>query len=87
MDEGFQLMLMGARLTTAEILYHMPDFHDILQTYLWQEYDMAPKFPRLFGFLSFWDRTLDGKIHSVRVANTRLITPTEIKSVSVWGLN
>lgn len=63
------------RLTTAEILYHMPDHPAVLQTFIWQELDLAPKFPGLQKFLDFWSRELDGKVHSVRVASAELITP------------
>lgn len=65
------------RLTTAQIYYHMPDFPQFLQEYIWQEYDIAPKFPELNGFLQFWTRELDGKIHSVYVAKKELITPSD----------
>lgn len=66
--------LKDYRLTTAEIFYHMPDYPELLQSYIWQEYDIAPKFPILHGFLDFWTRELDGKIHSVYVASNKLIT-------------
>ncbi len=66
------------RLTTAEILYHLPDHPNVLQSYLWQEYDLAPRFPALHRFLDFWSRELDGKLHSVRIANARLITPGQV---------
>ena len=39
------LMLKGYRLITAEILYHMPDHPRLLQAFVWQELDLAPKFP------------------------------------------
>jgi uncharacterized protein Usg len=65
------------RLTTAEIYYHLPDYPELLQTYLWQEYDIAPKFPELHNFLEFWTRELDGKLHSVYVASQKIITPGE----------
>ena len=39
---GLMLQLKQYRLTTAEILYHMPDHPSLLQSYLWQEYDLAP---------------------------------------------
>lgn len=74
-----ELQLHDYRLTTAQILYHMPDYPDILQTYIWQEYDLAPKYPELNRFLGFWTRELDGKLHSVYVASRRLITPADIK--------
>lgn len=65
----------GYRLTTAEILYHMPDHPGLLQTYIWQELDLAPIFPTLRRFLRFWQRELDGKLHSVRVGSSRMISP------------
>lgn len=66
------------RLTTAEILYHMPDHPGLLQTYVWQEYDLAPRFPQLGKFLAFWERELDGALHSVRVASVGLIAPVTL---------
>jgi uncharacterized protein Usg len=76
------LMLKGYRLTTAEILYHRPDHPALLQTYLWQEYDLLPRLPVLNKFLNFWETSLDGKLHSVRVAATGIIAPTELKYYS-----
>lgn len=63
------------RLTTAEILYHMPDHYHLLQSYIWQELDLAPDFPVLKGFLEFWEKSLDGKLHSVKVASCEIIKP------------
>ena len=73
------LALKGYRLTTAEILYHRPDHPVLLQTYLWQEYDLIPKFPVLNKFLRFWQSELEGRLHSVRIAATGIIVPTELK--------
>lgn len=75
----FEKMLKGYVLTTAEILYHLPDHPSFLQTYIWQEYDQAPRYPSLKNFLDFWESKLDGKLHSVRVASSRLIQPCELK--------
>ncbi len=69
--------LHAYRLTTAEILYRLPDHPDLLQSYIWQELDLAPRFPVLRKFLDFWHRELDGKLHSVRVASASLIGPGE----------
>ncbi len=76
-DRELQLLLRDYRLTTAEILYHFPDHPSLLQSYVWQELDLAPKFPVLGKFISFWNRELDGKIHSVKVMHAELITPAE----------
>lgn len=77
----FNLMLKGYRLTTAEILYHMPDHPGLLQTFVWQELDMAPKFPVLNKFLNFWQSTLEGKLHSVRVAKCGILSPLDMRYV------
>ena len=76
---NFAKSLKGYRLTTAEILYHRPDHPSFLQAYVWQEYDLSPRFPVLNAFLRFWQETLEGKLHSVRVAATGIIMPTEMK--------
>jgi uncharacterized protein Usg len=57
----------GYRLTTAEIVYHLPDHPDLLQTFVWQDYDLIPKLPVLTHFLDFWRHNIDGALHSVRV--------------------
>jgi len=67
--------LRGYRLTTAEILYHMPDHPSVLQSFIWQDFDLVPDYPVLRRFLEFWQRELDGKLHSVRVASADVITP------------
>lgn len=69
----FARQLNDYRLTTAEILYHMPDHPGLLQTYLWQHLDLVPKFPELKKFLDFWSHNLDGRLHSVRVAHVGII--------------
>ena len=75
------LQLKSYRLTTAEILYHLPDHPSLLQTYIWQSLDIAPEFPVLTKFLDFWQRSLDGKLHSVRVGAVGLIQPPKFRSV------
>ncbi len=67
--------LRNYRLTTAEILYHLPDHPGLLQTYIWQDLDLAPRFPQLQRFLGFWSREIEGKLHSIRVAGCDLIQP------------
>jgi uncharacterized protein Usg len=74
----FIKQLNGYGLTTARILYRFPDFPTLLQTYVWQDYDVAPDFPVLNGFLSFWQSSLEGPLHSVRVAHAKLLKPAEL---------
>jgi uncharacterized protein Usg len=80
-SRDFRRMVDGYGLTTANILYHLPDYPAIVQSYIWQEYDLHPHFPELHKFLDFWTRSLEGKLHSVRVAHAGLIRPAEISVV------
>jgi uncharacterized protein Usg len=80
-DRDFQAQLTGFSLTTAEILYRMPDHPSLLQTYVWQDYDIHPRFPRLMQFLDFWSRNLDGKLFRVTVAHKKLVTPAELRLI------
>jgi uncharacterized protein Usg len=77
-SDEFVRQLQGFSLTTAEILYHLPDHPSFLQSFIWQDYDKAPEFPLLRKFLDFWDRSLDGKLHSVRLSHSGLIGPREV---------
>lgn len=81
-SRDFRKQIDGYVLTTARIFYHMPDYPALLQTYVWQDYDIAPTFPVLHGFLAFWETKLDGPIHSVRVACKNIISPVEMRSVT-----
>lgn len=79
--QDMALMLKDYRLTTAEILYHMPDHPSILQTFVWQKLDMAPEFPVLNKFLRFWHDNLDGRLHSVKVASAQLVKPAACRVI------
>src|SRR6516164_5793059 len=46
-SDDFRKQVLGYGLTTAEILYRMPDHPSLLQTYVWQNYDLSPKFPAI----------------------------------------
>jgi uncharacterized protein Usg len=77
----FRKQLAGYGLTTAEILYRMPDHPALLQSYIWQEYDLFPEFPVLKRFLDFWIRTLEGPLFKVTVGHCRLIKPAELRAL------
>ncbi len=74
-------------LTTAQIVYHVPDHHDLLQDFLWQEFDMFPEFPSLRKFLAFWEEKIEGPLHSITVAHARLIKPVELMASRAARLN
>ncbi len=78
---GLLGQLQGHRLTTAEIIYRLPDHPALLQTYVWQSLDLAPRFPKLREFLGFWEENLEGALHIVRVASRQLVRPAEFRFV------
>ncbi len=79
---SLSLQLKDYRLTTAEILYHLPDHPAMLQSYIWQELDIAPAYPTLHKFLDFWRKEIEGRLHSVRVGSLTLIRPPSFRTPS-----
>lgn len=80
-ERDLELQFRGYRLTTAEIIYWLPDHPNILQSFVWQQLDLAPQFPALTRFIDFWHSSLDGRIHSVRVGASEIIAPARTEFV------
>jgi uncharacterized protein Usg len=81
-SKDFRRQLEGYGLTTAEIFYWLPDHPLLLQTYVWQDYDLWPHFPTLKKFLKFWQAELEGPLFAVTVAHSKLVKPAEIRAAS-----
>ena len=79
--EELRLQLEGWRLTTAEVLYYMPDHPSLLQSFMWQTLDLAPQYPRIHRFLNFWRSEIDAVIHSVQLAGGEMLAPAPVKRV------
>ena len=75
------MQMQGYGLTTANIFYRLPDHPGIIQSYVWQDYDLHPDFPALRKFLDFWSNSLDGTLFGVTVAHARLIKPAELRLI------
>jgi uncharacterized protein Usg len=81
-SRDFRKQVLGNGPTTAEIVYRRPDRrHWLLQSYVWQDYDLFPSFPALHDFLAFWEKSLDGPLFAVTVAHSKLIEPTELRAI------
>ena len=80
-SQDFRRQLEGYGLTTAKIMYRRPDHQWLLQTYVWQDFDLFPKFPELNKLLNLWTEKLDGPLHSVMVAHARLIKPAKLNAI------
>lgn len=78
---AFELQLQGYRLTTAEIIYRLPDHPALLQSFIWQKFDLAPDYPELRRFLEFWSANIEGKLHSVNVRQSSRTGPSRFRHV------
>ena len=77
-----ELMLKGYGLTTAEFFYRMPDYTHVLNTFVWQDYDIAPDHPRLLKFIDFWKAEIEGPLHSVRFTHRKMMSCGEWRHVT-----
>ncbi len=82
MQSETELMMKGYGLTTAELFYHMPDHPHVLNTFIWQDYDLAPDHDKLLKFIGFWQEELDGPLHSVRFVHRKMISAGEWRNVT-----
>ncbi len=73
--------LKGDRLTTAEILYYMPDHPSLLQSFVWQFLDRAPRYPKLHAFLEHWRINIEAPIHSVAVMRRERIGAARTRTI------
>ena len=80
-SDDFVRQIGGYGLTTVEIHYFMPDHPSLLQQFVLQQYDVAPRFPVLRDFLDYWRREIEAALHSVRIAHQHLIGPAEFRAV------
>src|SRR5207237_8592928 len=76
---AFELQLQGYRLTTAEIIYRLPDYPALLQSFIWQKFDLAPDYPELRRFLEFWSANIERKRHSVNVRQSSRTGPARFR--------
>jgi uncharacterized protein Usg len=66
----FERYLQDYRLTTVDVTYYLPDYPELVQTFIWQCLDLPPRFPVVGRFLTFWESRLDGRLHSVRIGHS-----------------
>ena len=78
----YELQFRGYRITTAEIIYRLPDHPALLQSFIWQKFDLAPDFPELCKFLEFWKLNIEGKLHSVNVKQSSRTAPNRVRHVN-----
>lgn len=68
---------LGPQLASVEILYMTEGRPHLIQSFLWQDYDVAPGYPRLRNFLRFWVDHFGVTVHSVHLLDQGDPTPDE----------
>ena len=76
-----EVMLKGYGLTTADLFCRSPDERNVINSFVWQNYDLAPDCPQLFRFIEFRQEKIDGPLHSGRFTHRNLIGPGEWRNM------
>ncbi len=64
-------------LVTMEVIYHMPDHPDILQSFLWQNEDIVPDYPKAKTFVEHWIENIEAKINRILLGHKQDTLPPE----------
>ena len=64
------MILLVKEQVLVNVLYWMPDHHNILQEFMWECSDVVPEYPRVHKFLNYWHLNIDAVINEVRIAHT-----------------
>tara|TARA_R110002074_G_scaffold175356_1_gene338552 strand:- start:64 stop:318 length:255 start_codon:yes stop_codon:yes gene_type:complete len=62
------MIMIRKTIVTLDILYYMPDYENLVQTFVWQTNDITPDFPRIHKFLDYWDEHIEAKIAEANIA-------------------
>ena len=76
-----KLQLEGYLLTTAENLYCMTEHQWLIHNFIWQFYDLALRYPKLYEFLDYGRVNIAATIHSVAVMRRERIGPVKTCAV------
>ncbi len=71
----------GYGIASLDVLYRLPDSKQLVEEFIYQDYDHCPEFPRMQRFLLHWKRSLDGPLVTVTVWHELLDKPMPILSV------
>lgn len=80
----YQQLNDNFRLTSILVVYRLPDYNSLLQEFFWQALDCPPTYPRMTNFINYWIENIEAPIHSIKIANTQIISPSNFESVSKY---
>jgi len=80
-EKETELMLKGYGMTTAGLFYRIPDYRNVINSFVWQDYDVCPHYPQLFKCIEFWQAKIEGLLASVRFIHRELIRPGDWRNM------
>ena len=61
------MILIKNTIVTVNVFYWMPDYHNVLQQFIWQTDDVRPEYPRVHKFLNYWHDNIDAVIEEIEI--------------------
>lgn len=58
-------ILKGYGLATVEIVYFLPDYQNLIQSFIWQTLDKSPDFNRIHKFIHYWNNHIEANIKEI----------------------
>ena len=81
------MLIKRYSLITVNVLYYLPDYHHIINEFIWQTVDLPPTYPRIGKFLNFWRTDIDAVIKEIMLCGDK-ITHRKFKNVDeIFRLN
>lgn len=74
-------MLKRYGLTSTELSCRIPEYRHVINSFVWQDHDLAPDYPQVFKVIEFWQAKIEGPLHSVRFTHRKLIAPGEWRNM------
>ena len=56
------------RLVTAKIFYRVPGNPELIDTFMWEQLDRVPDFPKLNDFLNYWRKEIKYELHCIETS-------------------
>lgn len=59
------MIIRTQQIVTLNIIYYMPDYHNLLQEFIWSCDDWVPELERTHKFLWHWKNNVDAVIKEI----------------------
>lgn len=53
------------KLVFVNVIYHLPDYNNLVNEFHWQTLDLPPRYPRIRRFVDYWEAEIEAQIKQV----------------------